>query len=762
MSYNCFCKNFLIGFIKLFLISFVLFLIVSLISCGEAYDRKISITKQALVQEYKIVQLGNSDEELFAVKELSNYLSQFIGKKVEILDKPDKDIIDGKFIIVGISDSSFVKDVLGIDLKNYSNQSFIIKPLENSIIIVGKEPLGTIYGVYYFLENYVGFKFLSRDFTYVPDSPIFELPNTDNLQNPKFLYREIFIREGEDPDFSLKRLLNGRLGHRNLYPLKYGNVFIKLHSIYDLVPPGIYKKTHPEYFCGAQIDFTNEEVKSIALQNAKKILNRYKDIKDKFYFVIGHADNGNYCLNQKSRKRIKEGGSPSTPYLDFVLFLSKELGKEYPNAVFTLSAYLWSRKPPKNYKKLPNNVAIFFSDIEADFSKPINSKENKNIYTDLLGWTKLSDNILVWHYITNFNNYFQPYPNIYTVSQDIKEFSKIKQIKGVFLQGSYGTFYGDMSDLKLYVFSKLLWNPDSDVDFLIDDFIQKFYGKASIYVKEYFNLLYETFKEHPYPLRPKLLFSVPYLTPEFFIKAEDLLSRALNTTQNEPIYYEHVKRLKFALDVMLLINRSGLEKEAIEKRLKWFDGNYIEQLKKEVLDFINQKNIKTFSEGGRIQDLITLLEIDRKQVVYPVEVKELVQTEWFDYQEYNLQVCCGARFEEDPKASDNVAVSMPGSTSAWGISLNLDFIPDGRWELYFSIRVEPSKTYNQNDTAFYYGVHPKTKVKAKKLKEFLNQGYKTIKVGVFERGDGNLWIAPPANSSVRKIYVDRVFIKKIN
>jgi len=761
MSYNCFCRNFVIGFLKLFFISVVLFLIVSLISCGEAYDKKITITKQELTNEYKIIVIGKSPEEIFASKELSRYLGLFTYRKIQILDSLDKDILDGKFIIVGTEDNPFVKNVLGINVKSSSNQSFTIKVLEKSILIIGKKPIGTLYGVYYFLEKYAGFRFLSKDFTYIPEFSNLEISNIDDIQTPRFIYREIFIREGDDPDFSLKRLLNGRLGHRNLYPLKYGNVFVKLHGIYDLVPPNIYRKSHPEYFCGAQLDFTNEDVKRIALKNARKILNRYKDIKSKFYFVIGHADNGNFCLNERSRRRIKEGKSPSTPYLDFVVFLAEKLGKQYPNAIFTASAYLWSRKPPENYRKLPKNVAIFFSDIEADFSKPINSKENHEIYRNLINWAKLSDNILIWHYITNFNNYFQPYPNVYTVAQDIKEFSKIKQVKGIFLQGSYGTLYGDMSDLKLYVFSKLLWNPSLDVEILINDFIEKFYGEASIYIKEYFNLLYDTFKKNPYPLKPKLLFSVPYLTPEFFVKAEKLLSKGLESVKNNSQIFDHIRRLKFPVDLMLLLNNSSLKTLAEMKGLQWFDEEYITKLKKDTIAFIKEKNIKTFSEGGKIDDLLTLIDIKRTKTEYPEETEGYqIGKKWFDYQEYTLQVCCGARFEEDTSASDGVSVSMPGSTTAWGISLNLDFLPEGKWKVFFRIKVKPNPGYTKDDVAFRYGVYRKTRAKRALLKDFSDGKYHTVYIGIFKRRDGNLWIAPPGSSSVEKIFVDRVFIIK--
>ena len=744
------------------IISVVLFLIVSLISCGEGADQKINLSKQELANRYQILISEKTKEQLFISNQLAKYLKLLTGKKVNILTSKETDILDGQYIILGFSNDKFIKDILGIHVRLKDTQGFFIKRFDDDIVIVANKPVGLIYGVYYFLENYIGFRFLSKDYTYIPETVKISLPN--NLQEiikPRFFYREIFIRESDNPDFSLKLRLNGRLGHRNLKPLKYGNIFVKLHDIFDLVPPKIYRKTHPEFFCGGQIDYTNSMVKEIALKRADQILQRYKNIKDKFYFVIGNADNGFYCTNKKSKERIKEGKAPSTPYLDFIVYLAKKLKKKYPNAIFTASAYLWSRKPPKNYPKLPDNVAVFFCDIESDFSKPI--YKNREIYKDLKRWLKLSRHVIIWHYITNFNNYFQPYPNIYTIYENIKTYSRFRRIKGVFLQGSYGTLYGDMSDLRLYVFSKLLWNPKLDINHLIDDFIQKFYADAGTYIKEYLNLLYTNFKKHPSALRPKMIQYTPYLNAEFFIKAEEILNNALNSVPENSIFEKNIKKIKFSVDLMLLINNPYLQKEAQYKAIQWFSTDYLTKLKKEVKTFIKENNITTYSEGGHIKDILNLIELNRENIKYPEIVKNLtLGKDWFDYQEYMLQVCCGAKFEQDLKASDKVAVSMPGNTTAWGISLNLDFLPEGKWDIYFSIRVEPTDNYKIDDTAFRYGVYRKTRPKEVKLFEVLDKNYHIIHVGEFKKSDGNLWIAPPGNSSVYKIYVDRVFIIKKN
>ena len=59
-----------------------------------------------------------------------------------------------------------------------------------------------------------------------------------------------------------------------------------------------------------------------------------------------------------------------------------------------MEAYQWSRKAPLNFPNLEKNLSIVFSDIEADFSNPLDSPINEEIYSDLLSWNKYKKDII--------------------------------------------------------------------------------------------------------------------------------------------------------------------------------------------------------------------------------------------------------------------------------------------------------------------------------------------------------------------------------
>ena len=58
-------------------------------------------------------------------------------------------------------------------------------------------------------------------------------------------------------------------------------------------------------------------------------------------------------------------------------------------------------------------------------------------------------------------------------------------------QAAYQSRGGEFSELRAYLISKLLWDPDCNVDNVIDDFIYGYYGRAGKYVRQYFDLLHK-------------------------------------------------------------------------------------------------------------------------------------------------------------------------------------------------------------------------------------------------------------------------------
>jgi hypothetical protein len=57
-------------------------------------------------------------------------------------------------------------------------------------------------------------------------------------------------------------------------------------------------------------------------------------------------------------------------------------------------------------------------------------------------------------------------------------------------QADYESRGGEFAELRSYLISRLLWNPDCNVKDVISDFMYGYYGRAGKYIQQYFDFLY--------------------------------------------------------------------------------------------------------------------------------------------------------------------------------------------------------------------------------------------------------------------------------
>jgi len=685
---------------------------------------QLSANEIELTSNCEILTLDTDSSIKNSAKELQKYLNIIFDSSIKIVDKNDP----SKLTIILRKKAEYSVD----------DESFSIKEDDKNIIITGSNDRSVFYAVYYFLEHYLGCKFLTRDFEYIPKLNQIVLQDINDKQMPYFIYREIFSAESDSLEFATKCRLNGRLGHRGSDEYK-DDFFPKGKVIYNQFVSSTLINDE-SYECNGQYDFSSAKVSQIAVDSMdKKLLTM--DITADDYILIEHEDRDSYCTTGLSKDQV--AGDPFLKYTSYIADNFKKINILY-------QAYLWSRIPPKEVKKLPQNMSIFFSPIEADFSKPLDSVKNKKIFDDLKKWDQFDNDIFIWHYITNFGGYFQPYPNIYALDNDIKLFSSLEHIKGIFLQSSYETFGGELADLRTWVFSKLLWKPDSDVNELIKEFCDYYYGDASRSVQKYIRVLHKIHQKVGGELLVKSSVNEKYLHPEFLHYLEAILEDGVKKVENDPIYKDHVIKLLSGIDYVRIIrgdNDKNIEKS--RERFKYF---------------LEDENINYFSEGGKIETIKKIIDIDRKTPSIPKEAEGLKDgIDWFDFQEYTFKLCC-ADIVTDVNSSDGVSAVMKGNLEDWGFQLDILNFPKGEWDIYASVKVvytNETTVIDSANIAFRYGIHP-TFIKGVKLFGQCKDGiYQSVKIGSIDTSTTNaktIWLSPAGNDKVKAIYVDRIYI----
>ena len=514
---------------------------------------------------YKIIIPENHDAATrYAADELSMFLYR-ASKTAFVIGFDGAEEFDG-------SGEKLNKIILktGEDLKN---DGFIIKTNKKDIIISGKTGRGVLYGVYSFLEDYIGIRFISYDYTYIPSLGSIELPDKiSDKQIPPFESRDAFYGEIlKNPDFAARRKSNGDHG---LLAKHGGSVVYAgfVHTFNIIVPPEIYFDAHPEYFSykkekGArirehtQLCLTNPEVLEITKKYVAGILEKNPDVN---IISVSQNDWYNPCECENCGKIDEEEGSHAGTLLRFVNAVADFIKDSHPSVIIDTLAYQYTRACPK-ITKPRENVAVRLCTIECCFSHSLKHcnktgaledfGRKHNIIDDFREWSKISKRLYVWDYVTDFCHYLLPHPNIHVLKDNI-EFFIAHNTAGLFEQGSYETVNSDFGALRAYVLSKLMWDPSLDSDALIGEFLYHYYGKAHKIIREYIDLFAQEVISKDICVGTFAFPDNPVYSDEILSKAENLVAKARESViyDGDMVKY-HVEIFALGIEYTRLFNK---------------------------------------------------------------------------------------------------------------------------------------------------------------------------------------------------------------
>jgi len=309
---------------------------------------------------------------------------------------------------------------------------FVIKNSGTRIFLAGGSRKGTLYAVYTFLEKYLGCRFYAPDAETVPALKEIHLPGLTYADHPAFKDREVYYTVMEDPDF---------LDKSRCDLMAWGNSRnwgLWVHTMFRLVPPENYFKSHPEYYAL----FGGERRKiRLCLSNP-----------DARYWSVSQMDTYGNCECPECTAVNQLEGSPSGSFIEFL----NKVAAAFPNKVISTLAYQFTRKPPLHVKPA-SNVNIMLCTIECDRHIPIDKDTSLGSFlSDNQGWSKIATDILIWDYVIQFTNMIAPFPNFNVLQPNLQMFSKYGAGR-IFEQGCHGT-YSENQELRSYLLSRLEWH----------------------------------------------------------------------------------------------------------------------------------------------------------------------------------------------------------------------------------------------------------------------------------------------------------------
>jgi predicted nucleic acid-binding Zn finger protein len=460
------------------------------------------------LKDWDIVVAADAIEsEIYAAEEFQKFYEQASGIKLQINKTSER---KDHHVFIGVC-QMMQKSNVGFKTAKFGYEDFRIIVRENNISIAGGRPRGTLYGVYTFLEDYLGVRFLTPDDTYVPklgESKV--IANVDRFYHPPLAYRFTNYAGTEyNPEFAVRM----RANHHD-HGAKYGGqseITLANHTFYQVMPTSKYGKEHPEYYSmidgnrksevkeewyETQLCLTNPDVLKIITDDVLEQLKNNPGLKD---VIVGQNDSlidvNNYCQCPKCAAIDKREGSPSGSLIAFVNAVADEVAKSYPDVTVCTLAYHHTRKAPRTIKPRAN-VRIQLCAIECCVMHSINDAncpKNAEFCKDLAEWSKICKNISIWYYNSSFVDCRIPCPSLRVIGPNIR-YSVAKNVNGIFMEGTpYDT--AGYSELRTYITMNLLWNPNRDGEQLMNEFATLYYGKAAQIVLDYINMVHDNAKK---------------------------------------------------------------------------------------------------------------------------------------------------------------------------------------------------------------------------------------------------------------------------
>jgi len=374
-------------------------------------------------------------------------------------------------------------DALDLGLESLDRDGFVLRGVDtNNLVIAGRTSTGTVFGLYEFLERYLGVRWLmpGEYGVHLPQQPEVAIPLEEIRREPAYD----------------SRLLSGLLHKDHKIWAKRNRLVSRIsfhHNLHRIISVEKYAKKHPEFFPihngkryiplekhqhGWQPCFSSVGSAQAA---ANTILDTLSSNPSLTTVSLGVNDRSGHC--ECTECRLNESSNSlglrnlSNLYYAWCNRVVELVSLHHPEILIGCLAYSEVSAPPE-FDLHPN----LFPFITYDRHKWLNKTLEQHGFSDGEKWSKVSENIGWYDYL-----YGAPYcaPRIYF--HHMAEYLKWGSEHGV--KAYYAEAYGNWGEgPKLYLALKLLWDPNLSVDALLADWYRAAVGeKSSGYLAEYYS-----------------------------------------------------------------------------------------------------------------------------------------------------------------------------------------------------------------------------------------------------------------------------------
>jgi hypothetical protein len=533
-----------------------------------------------------------------AAEELSRYIRQMSDVTIPIVD----DSAPGRKQEFLVGRTNRTAGLLpGFDTDTLEDDGFTLRSAGDRIVILGGTKKGTLYGVYALLEEYLGCRMYSAIAVNIPRRTTVTLPVLHTTQVPFIRHREVHYLNAMDRAYSEWHKVHSS-DDRN----EEWGMFV--HTFDRLVPARDFFADHPEYFSlqgnrripSGQLCLTNADLFPVLADSLRIAISRRPAAR---YWSVSQNDNFNECRCDRCQASNARYGASAGTLIEFV----NRLARLFPEKTISTLAYQYTRAAPRGIRPEPN-VNIMLCSIECNRSKPLAADSTSASFVkDMREWAALTNNIIMWDYVVQFRNLVSPFPNLRVLQPNIQLFVR-NGIRMMFQQGC-GANVGEFGELRTYLIAKLLWNPGCNIDSVMDDFLDGYYGAAGRDIREYIDTMHDALEASGAGLG---IYGYPhnalnsYLTPPLLEQYARIFDRAEARVKDDPVVLERVKNARLPLEFAIL----DISLHDVDPTLSYFDKSKESwtlrpEMQRRLDDFVAQAKragIERLEESGRSPD----------------------------------------------------------------------------------------------------------------------------------------------------------------
>ncbi|MBQ6925773.1 MAG: DUF4838 domain-containing protein [Kiritimatiellae bacterium] len=465
---------------------------VAALSLSAAEPKPFVLAEDGLARAAVVVPRDALPGVKYAANELAEYLGRIAGTHFMVADAPVKGY---KSILVGTPYKPGHPEEICVRVKN-----------ADTLEVTGDRSRGTLYAVYDLLES-MGVVFCAADFDYVPRTNRLEIAGDYGKVDWPFMYAyrgsqsdigNSDFRFSSKLRFQVRQPVADKAGYPDLAEDYYHD---KSHAItQNWVPSRKFGKEHPEWYAWvrptntrnfAWVCISNEEMWTELLKEIGEYLEKNPNVRE---VSVAIGDTKQYCDCDACMEKVRQYLDPDgaeVPTVQIYLLanrIAKTFGKKYPGVRFNILPY-GDRQPASPKLKMEPNVGGTSAELWRNHCLPADCNERSawSLAQFCRNVTNPENVPYVWEYMANFRDWMIPFPNLRILAQSMRYYKRLG-VRGLYTQYQYNGL-GDLSELKLWLHAKLLWNPDADDEALIDAYVKANYGPAARYVQEYLDIL---------------------------------------------------------------------------------------------------------------------------------------------------------------------------------------------------------------------------------------------------------------------------------